>query len=305
VRQVVKPGSWVPQTEREMGVEGGSAAILEKVVETWNEGRLARRDNYLRVGRMLREFLLERLREGDQLSERDRLSRSLRRDAAVREAAERLDVTPEKVRGLIRTAAVVELLCLDGVLGKVAYSTLEIFGVCVERPWAGLVIQNGSQASEGQVPLSKTEEWQVKPAALGWSASLFRRVVVEDMRRADVEREVYSRIPQGRRGRRRLPEKGGPRTGTGDAERGGGRDESSPQHSSKYRPDPAVLGYSRPDDLRADQRERADLFGVARLAPPRDLAELIEKAVLQSRDPEAARREIVERLGRLRVPLTF
>lgn len=267
-----------------MSMSESSGELLDTAVELWTHGRIARRDNLLEVGRLLRKFLVERLREGDCLGERDRLALGIRRDGAIREAAARLGVTGEKVRNLIRTSAAVSLLCLDGVLGRVPYSTLETFGVCVERPWSGYTIRNtsggsGRTATSAQVTVAQTEEWAVKPECLGWAAPLFRRAVAEGLERAAVQREIYERLPQGRRGRRR-----------GKVE---GQESPSPLQPS----------YANP--VHQDHERRPDILRVARVGQPQDLADLIARVVLDSRQPETARQLIVERLRSLRVPLTF
>lgn len=169
-----------------------SAALLDRAVAVWNASRAARRDALLEVGRLLRQYLAQRVREDDCGPSTGRTRRSAALNARLRgvtEAARRLRIGTKRVNALIRAAVVADLLRPQGDLGSLPWAALRALEPCLHRQGA--------------------DDWDIDPACLPWAAGLLAGAVAGSWTylrlKAEVQRRRSSR-PVGRpRGQRREP----------------------------------------------------------------------------------------------------
>lgn len=238
-----------------------SATLLDRAAAVWAESRAARRDALLEVGRLLGAFVLTRLREGDSLTEADRLAAGHTRQHATAAAAGRLGISRDRVNELVATARAVDLLRPGGDLGPLSWGALRPFRRCVERT-------TGHRQARQQV--SATEEWHVKPACLPWAAGLLASAVAGGWDERRVRQELRQRLVRGGTGRPRQRHR-------------------SPAEAYT----PACHGFEP-----ADPEPFVTLRRVAVLSTPPDLADLLCQLVQQSRDPAAVERLLLERLAR-------
>jgi hypothetical protein len=135
--------------------------LLEQAKAAFLRGREAYRDAMLEAGRLLHEFILARLREGEGLDAPERVRRGLTRRSAVRAAGAALAVSPGMVSYLVATWAAVTLLGQGGPLGAMRHATAYAFRAFVRRAPA-----------DG-------EAWSVRPEYADAAVALFRRAVAE------------------------------------------------------------------------------------------------------------------------------
>jgi len=127
----------------------------------------------VRAGRLLRDYVEARLREGDGLPEAGRREAGACRGKATRDAADRLGTTIDKVNELIRVAAVVDLLSGGEPVAALPYASLRCFRVVIHRPARGLKCRRSLKDS-GAAEASDRARWEVRPEYAGRAESLFR-----------------------------------------------------------------------------------------------------------------------------------
>jgi hypothetical protein len=95
-----------------------ASTLLDSAVALWSASRLRHRDALLEVGRLLHEYVLARLREGDGLNEADRYTARAVRKVAVEDAGAALGVTRQRVNALISVSQAVACLLGPDAIGR-------------------------------------------------------------------------------------------------------------------------------------------------------------------------------------------
>jgi predicted fused transcriptional regulator/phosphomethylpyrimidine kinase len=152
---VIQPGSKVSVPE---SVEVPDD-LLRQAKAVWALSKIASRDAKIEVGGLLKRHLLERLKQVERLSEKQRRVRRANREWIIRHAAANVGMPVNRVYDLIRLAATVELLADGGQVGQLSYSSLRLFRVLVRRPVGEL---KRSSNGPGMTPVEK-EQWEVVP----------------------------------------------------------------------------------------------------------------------------------------------
>ena len=246
----------------------------------WGTTRKSYRDGMVKAGRLLHEYVLARLAEGNPLAEGFRIASGFTRKAAVARAAERLEVTPAKINDMIASWAVVHLLSDGGRLGRLTYAVIRTFRVCVRRATTG----NGrkpvrrtlrrveSSAAQDVVDPSERERWIVKPEAASWAADIFREAVAKGWNADDACAALGEK--------RAMCPPSGPS--------GGADEDALPRPRTACQ----MLGHANGDGK--------NLFAVARSSNPKDLADLLTEMIHQSTDPRAVASLLEDRLDEIR-----
>lgn len=150
-----------------------SERLLAQAEDAFRSGRAGYRDAMVRAGRLLRDYVAARLREGDGLPEAGRRKAGACRGKATRDAADRLGTTNAKVNELIRVAAAADLLSGGRPVASLSYASLRCFRAVIHRPARGLKCRR-SLKDVGGPEASDRARWEVRPEYAGRAEALFR-----------------------------------------------------------------------------------------------------------------------------------
>jgi hypothetical protein len=161
-----------------------ASTLLDSAVALWSASRLRHRDALLEVGRLLHEYVLARLREGDGLNEADRYTARAVRKVAVEDAGAALGVTRQRVNALISVSqAVACLLGPEPDLGSLPWHAVRPFSLLVTRARARRTrrargeggVRGGSNPPVPMPEGSSRETWAVRPGLEESAPALLRR----------------------------------------------------------------------------------------------------------------------------------
>jgi hypothetical protein len=153
-----------------------AAEILERAKAAYHAAERNYRDALLETGRLLHEYVLERLREAAGMREWTRLQHGLSRRKCIEDAAKKLKTTPKRINSLIGTAQVPLLLGITD-LGGISHVALYRFKCFLRR------LTGGRQAYMGRtpdLPVANAETWEVRPEFKERAASLLRQAIAEN-----------------------------------------------------------------------------------------------------------------------------
>lgn len=150
-----------------------SNQILESLSAIWAQSRSDYRDSRIRCGRLIREYISQRLREVEDLPE---YRRGISRQGAIEEVQSRLGIRKALANELIRVSAVVDLFWGQNPLpATVSYSTLRPFQTLVRRPNGKA--RRTTKVADGTISLSEKESWHPKKEYAVESARIFKSMV--------------------------------------------------------------------------------------------------------------------------------
>lgn len=297
-------------------------------MESWGKARAEYLRYALETGRTLHEYVLARLQEAEEVTDFRRRQRlGISRERYVADAAAALGLTRTRVNNMIQVAMLVKILGEGIDLAGCTFGRLRALGALVARRampgrgWDPILREAGASTSA-------VEEWALRPRVSPAEArDLFRRAVRDRMRLGDIYaavrallvkagHEVPDRTGRGRAaGPTRPTEPVGPARPTGQAIpprpvgdvrdcRDQGDYGPSVDESARIVEDARGFchNYHHAD---ASGHDRPDILRVARMGTPNDLADLVARVVLESRDPEATRAALEHKLRSLRVPIRF
>jgi hypothetical protein len=181
-----------------MPVEVTSESLLAEADKLYRQASGQYRDGIICVGRLLHEFVIAYLIEGDSLPNHRRHKAKITRKTGVRLAAERLGVKPDRVHHLILIAMSADLLSDGGNVGNLAAETIYRFRVFICRVGFGDAKGLSSTVRE----ISRCETWEVKPEFHDVAKKMFRRAVVEgwgQIKATDEIKKVFGSRPNPRR----------------------------------------------------------------------------------------------------------
>lgn len=248
-----------------------SEALLNELSDVWQKGVGDYKEMRIRVGRMLHEYVLQGLREGDAIpKESERVRLGLTRQALVDRAGGRMGLKEAAVNNLIRCAAVVDLLSDGGYTGKLSYTSIRTFRAVIERIGKGKDVvrsinPRATTNTSCTVALSSKEEWQIRPKCTEWAAALFRRAVGDNWSIQRVDDELALKLMV-------RPNKSSPSTGLPPKRR-----------------DHVIRDVTPPNTV-----------DIAQQAHPRDLAEMVVGMVLSSPDPDTVLKLVLEAIRKAR-----
>lgn len=155
--------------------------MLEGIERAWLTSRANYRDSMLRIGRLLHEYILQGLQEGDQLGEDQRIEQGISRRRLVERAEERLKAPRGKVNELVCAAMGVELLWGDKPLEGMSYSCLRYLYLVIERGrlTKEVVHRRKGEVREGTRLPSDRERWQVRKGMEKEARQIFRTAIRE------------------------------------------------------------------------------------------------------------------------------
>lgn len=241
-----------------------AAEILDEAAALWASSRKRYRDETLRVGRLLHDYVLAWLREAEALPQDVRNAKKLSREYATKTAADRLGVTGARINSTIHHAMIVVLLSNDGDCGGLSLSAVRYFRVLVRRRRCKLTDARANPSDErpDRIAPSGREVWEVLPRYAETGPELFRRAARESWKHDEVRSAVALL--------------------TAKSAKAAKASESSPRRD--------------PSPTRIHGPERVDLRSLARVAAPRDLAEMIVSMISEADDPGGVLDLVVERL---------
>ncbi len=238
-----------------------ASELLSRAVRIWSAAELSRRDASLEVGRLLHAFVIAYLCEGDELLEARRIQEGRTRHKAVCEAAEQLCMDFIKVNWLIATAMAADLLSDKGQLGIIGWGSIKRFVRFVRRQ-TGTSSRNGADTLRlgRDVPLSSSEEWEIRPQFVESAPAFFQRAVAEKWTNLQTRQRVMDL---------------------------GGRIE----HASRS-PRPRLSATSPPPGKNGfpvvtNAQALAALKSAVKVGSPQDVAELLFEVVSRAEDPAA------------------
>lgn len=166
-----------------MAEQPKSGDLLEQAKALYLSGVAAYRDALLDVGRLLHQFVLARLEEGDGLSEESRFKARLTRRAVVETAATALGVNRQRVNNLIVTAMAADLLG-GGIVGDMGIQAIYRFRVYVRRRHGLRGVDAGRRNGP---PVSDMERWEIKPGFEKKAKAEFERAVTQGYTQLDAK----------------------------------------------------------------------------------------------------------------------
>lgn len=172
---MIEQGLVSPVIVHTVSAERSSEEILNEAQAVWFASKQEYRDGVLRVGKLICEFIVARLREGDGLPEAVRIDRGLTRTRSIWIAAERLGLKDANVNMMVNTCRVVELF---GDPGSLSLSTLRVFTVYIRHK--RFKVARGRELKEGEVLPSQTEVWEFKPTTGRDPVDLYQQAVREN-----------------------------------------------------------------------------------------------------------------------------
>lgn len=137
-----------------------SQEILDSLLTTWVQSRSSFRDSRVHCGRLIREYIVQRLREVDDIPAH---RRGISRQGAIEEVCSRLGIRRHVVNELIRISAVVDLFWGkdEPLPDAVTYSMLFGFQFLICRPKGKL--RRNRREEPGTINLSQREQWSIDP----------------------------------------------------------------------------------------------------------------------------------------------
>lgn len=183
-----------------------AAELLEKAQATYYHGSRAYRDTLLETGRLLHEFVVARLREGDGVSPKKRIEAGITHEGCIKEAVRALKANTERIRKYIGTSQVVSLLSEGGEVGSLSFESLAHFRVLIKRN-CGINDSIKSPGCNSAAPVSEASKWIIRKEVIDVAASLFQKAVKEGWNRQkayDETRQAVSRSNDGRLNPRKL-----------------------------------------------------------------------------------------------------
>ncbi len=143
--------------------------LLQQAKAAYQRSTMIYRDTLLETGRLLHEFVLTGLREGDGLSEPKRLDARITRGNLLLRAAEELRITRIRVQEFIAAAMIVELLG-DRI-------NLEFLGFISIIQFRSFVRRVNGGGMDQKHPSSLAETWHIRNGYEVSAKELFRRAV--------------------------------------------------------------------------------------------------------------------------------
>lgn len=153
--------------------------LLERIDTLWAQTRTQYRDRMLRIGKMLHEYVLLRLKEGDLLGCVERARKGITRSCIVETLASRLNTGAPKINEVIRAAMGVELLSKDGNIGDLSYSCFRYLYLIIERKYIPReqIHRRVGNVTPGAIPPSSREQWRIRPGMEQKARALFAKAV--------------------------------------------------------------------------------------------------------------------------------
>lgn len=241
--------------------------LLAKAKATLAEGRANYRDAMIEVGGTLHDFVLARLREGDEFGYLARVRKKITRERVMAEAAAALGVSATWVALVVWTAQIVRLLG-GGDCGGLLFKSLLKFKRLIVRELAPTA---NRQHRKGEASLA--EQWRVRPGFEESGPALFRRAAEGGWSSLKCEPEVAALLRSG---------------GVGKGK--GGR--------KKKRADAGARHHAPT----AGQHDAPDRHAAAALASAGDVAEMCMELVRASADPWAVAQRLLPELQRIKRP---
>lgn len=161
-----------------------SKEILEEIACRYRAGILPYRDHLLQIGRDLHEFIVARLREGMGITDRVRRQQGITREQAIMDAAAALKVDRKRVRRLVTTAHVAELLAAGQGLGELGHVSLYRFYRFIHRP---AIHGRCGEHYPPDFDLATCEKWEIRPGFEESAPLLFRKAVAGNWTQYEVE----------------------------------------------------------------------------------------------------------------------
>ena len=134
-------------------------------------GMRSYREARLKAGQYIHLFILEFLKEGDELPHEERMAKEITRSKAVQIASKELGLEKNTITRLLGAWAVSELLG-EGNIGELHWQCMHRFAVFLHRG----KLTDGSNRIPGLRP-SIQEEWAIYPQYVISAKELFRRAV--------------------------------------------------------------------------------------------------------------------------------
>ncbi len=154
-----------------------SASILERVRLLHEAGEQNHRDCLLEIGRLLHEFILAYLREGDELPKHARVKVGITRHRAFLLAAEKMETTPKRISRLLGVAMTDNLLG-KGAVVRPKWTVIREFQVFIHRKLAcGLKFYSNCPSSQD---ISASEDWFLKEEYKQTATELWYRAINEN-----------------------------------------------------------------------------------------------------------------------------
>ena len=158
--------------------------LLAQAKTLYCRGETGYRDTRLELGRVLHEYVLECLCEGERFDEVDRHLRGITRAKIIKGLAGELRCLSKELREIIQTAMTVQLF--GGDLGAFSWMKLRFFNCFVER------IRGTRTSCIGRdgPAVSSLEEWRLKPAFAEKAKALFRLTVERNSTHEEIRTAV-------------------------------------------------------------------------------------------------------------------
>lgn len=168
--------------------------ILEQIKTEWYQTRASYRDGKIKVGSLIRQYIVQCLKELDGLNEHDRAKSQLSsREQIIRSVMRTLNISNTLVNELIRISVVYELLCqpLAVDLGKISYSSLRTMRIFVYRCNRGVLIRRGKKTkTSNEIEPSQLEQWSIRPCFANKAQEIVRRAIVEQWTEKQLTQEI-------------------------------------------------------------------------------------------------------------------
>jgi hypothetical protein len=244
--------------------------LLAKAKAVFQKGRANYRDALLEVGGLLHEFILARLKSGDQLGADRRRRAKIVRRLIVKEAAESLAVSYKKIHHLIWATQIARLLGRGG-LGELGHAAIGNFRRLIRRCSVG-------RRNYGKGRISEAESFRVRAGFEESGVALFQQAVAENWGQKRAAEEVAAFLKAAG-----LPSARGRPKGTPD------KKPRRPSSGKNYNPT-------------GGQQNAPDRRSAAALASPGDVAEMCLELVQASADPWAVAQRLMGELAKIKRP---
>lgn len=162
-----------------------ASSLLEAASLAYQRANTTYRASLLEVGRLLHEFILAFLKDGDGMDHRERQKAGCTREKAVEVAAESFGVTCVRINEIVAITQAANLLGKDG-LGALAFWSILRFKSLIRRKG---IMPDATGRWRGIA--SSAEEWEIKPAFAESGPALFRLAVAENWGYQRIRDEVH------------------------------------------------------------------------------------------------------------------
>lgn len=154
-----------------------SESLIQEAERIWRASREFYRDSTIKIGRLLQQIIIFRLKQADGKTVKERLNNRLTRESTVVEVADRLKIKKRHAYEMIRVSIVVDLF---GNPGKLTYSTLREFTVLIQRRKCKIIQRRNKKSSDEVLP-SESEVWEIKTPINDINLrEVYNRAVVEN-----------------------------------------------------------------------------------------------------------------------------